>query len=984
MGFMSRKVFPACGHMCVCCPALRTRSRQPVKRYKKLLADIFPKSPDDSPHDRKLVKLCEYAFKNPFRIPKIAAHLEQRIYKELRNDHIKYIIIAMEAYNKLLLVCKQQMPYFAMSLFNVVVELLDNTKQDSLRILGCQTLTRFIYSQPDGTYARNIEILVPKLCKMACETGDEHSKRCLKASSLQCISSLIWFMAEFLYIFSGFDDIVHVTLDNYLQDAHVVDDAENGEAHHNWVDEVVRSECRGAGSPSDIIIRPRPEKKDPSLLTREEIDAPIVWAQICIQKMAELAKESTTMRQVLDPMFIYFDTRRHWVPQQGLAKVVLSDMLYFMEGSGNEQSILSAIIRHLEHKNIAHDPLVKANIVKVVAALARQLRSEAIVVETGIMSDLCRHLKKCLQASVLSTGEQHADLNAMLRKSIEDCLLEMAKGVDDVQQLFDMMALTLEKPTPVGVTARVTVQSMLILAHIISLASSCSHSQQDFPESLLLQLLKTMIHRDAEARIVAHQIFSVLLVSTFNHPDESMRCQSRSTPVFASAAALLEKLRREKDGNKVDKHGNHVQYDYKEKEWRQGWILKRSPTFCKLTSIIDRTVWLPVSADTEPYIVKLSEDQICHLLSAFWIQAALPDNMPSNFEAISHSFNLTVISSHLRIPNYAVVRFFQLPLSLRSISLDPNYGMLPPSCKRSLFVLATAMLMSAAKVYHIINLCDFLKSSVSYDVDPYVEIGDDQQLYVKSQADVKEYRSATDHQTALYALSELREGIHESDKAVLDLIVQSLSGIVELDKDELTTQLSAGFRPDDSLIFGPQSWHDVDHLQALSIPKESLSFDGDFLASGTNEDDTISDSSVSGLSCVIPRVSASSAHVISVGQLLQSAFEEACQVAGTAVSTSPLPYSAMTYHCEALGTCAMKNLSNWLNHEAHEAKSADQLVLTLPITSDVTGPRQEGGISTEPWLAMRLPPASPFDNFLRAVNRRGAPFSPSVMSSSRG
>lgn len=45
MGFISRKIFPACGNMCVCCPAMRSRSRQPVKRYKKLLAEIFPKSP---------------------------------------------------------------------------------------------------------------------------------------------------------------------------------------------------------------------------------------------------------------------------------------------------------------------------------------------------------------------------------------------------------------------------------------------------------------------------------------------------------------------------------------------------------------------------------------------------------------------------------------------------------------------------------------------------------------------------------------------------------------------------------------------------------------------------------------------------------------------------------------------------------------------------------------------------------------------------
>lgn len=40
------------------------------------------------------------------------------------------------------------------------------------------------------------------------------------------------------------------------------------------------------------------------------------------------------MRRVLDPMFVYFDSGRHWVSRQGLALFVLSDMSYFMENSG--------------------------------------------------------------------------------------------------------------------------------------------------------------------------------------------------------------------------------------------------------------------------------------------------------------------------------------------------------------------------------------------------------------------------------------------------------------------------------------------------------------------------------------------------------------------------------------------------------------------------------------------------------------------------
>lgn len=47
--------------------------------------------------------------------------------------------------------------------------------------------------------------------------------------------------------------------------------------------------------------------------------------------------------------------------------------------------------------------------------------------------------------------------------------------------------------------------------------------------------------------------------------------------------------------------------------------------------------------------MRLSEDQVAHLLSAFWIQATLSDNLPANIEAISHSFILTIISSRLKV-----------------------------------------------------------------------------------------------------------------------------------------------------------------------------------------------------------------------------------------------------------------------------------------------------------------------------------------------
>lgn len=60
--------------------------------------------------------------------------------------------------------------------------------------------------------------------------------------------------------------------------------------------------------------------------------------------MVELAKESSTMRLILDPMFVYFDERRHWLVPHGLAVMVLSDMSYYVEHQGDVIMISSLIV----------------------------------------------------------------------------------------------------------------------------------------------------------------------------------------------------------------------------------------------------------------------------------------------------------------------------------------------------------------------------------------------------------------------------------------------------------------------------------------------------------------------------------------------------------------------------------------------------------------------------------------------------------------
>ncbi|MQL81832.1 hypothetical protein Taro_014296 [Colocasia esculenta] len=557
--------------------------------------------------------------------------------------------------------------------------------------------------------------------------------------------------------------------------------------------------------------------------------------------------------------------------------------------------------------------------------------------------------------------------------------------IDNAQPLFDMMTITLEELPAIAVVSRAVIGSLLILAHIISISINHSHSQTVFPEALLLQLLKAMMHPDVETRVGGHQIFSVLLIRTPGHQKqeyvyEPKKWQSKSASAFASATALLEKLRREKECLNSDKHANDAHDDVKEKEMndeehKHGLAQKNSPNFYKINcSIMERTAASAGPVEPETHITVLSEDQISQLLSAFWMQANQPDNLPYNFEAISHSYSLTLLSSRLKSLNQnLIVHFFQLPLSLRSLSLDLK-GVSSAAQQRSVFTLSMAMLGFAGKIFQIPELNDSLKSLKSIYDDPYLCVSDDFQVYVRPLADMKEYNSETDQKVASVSLTLLIKSAGDFGGLLQHIVVQNLCNLTDLCEEDLDKRLSETFTPDDELLFGPKSVLDWVRIPEVAHSEESLSFDEECSRTSSVGGDIISGSPAPDLPHYVSKMPTlpSLPHVISVGQLLESALQVAGQVAGTCVSTSPLPYGTMASQCEALGVGTRRKLSCWLG-------SNDELTLDKPSTlcgckqlatereRNFSDFEQEGFTRSEPWLALRLPPASPFDNFLKAA-----------------
>lgn len=211
------------------------------------------------------------------------------------------------------------------------------------------------------------------------------------------------------------------------------------------------------------------------LILREAAKNPSYWSMICLVNMTRLAKEATTVRRVLEPLFHCFDTENYWSPGRGHAFVVLAYMQYLLEESGyyfkltaspytsrngkfslffivalfpfisilwfcanfyfsgeNSHLLLSILVKHLDHKNVSKNPDMQISIIDITTELAKNAKQQASVTIIGAITDLVKHLRKCMVHSTNDSSPRDSsdEWKKRLQPALENCIAHLSNKVD--------------------------------------------------------------------------------------------------------------------------------------------------------------------------------------------------------------------------------------------------------------------------------------------------------------------------------------------------------------------------------------------------------------------------------------------------------------------------------------------------------------------------------------------------------------------------
>ncbi|XP_013181895.1 PREDICTED: protein EFR3 homolog cmp44E isoform X2 [Papilio xuthus] len=471
---VSRTVYMTC--CCGCCSALRPR-------YKRLVDNIFPASPQDGLVKSNMEKLTFYSLSSPEKLDRIGEYLFQKASRDIYRRRHGFVIIAMEAMDQLLLACHSQtLNLFVESFLKMVQKLLEST-DPQLQILATQSFVRFANIEEDTpSYHRRYDFFVSKFSAMCHSNhGDKPTRDKIRLAGIQ-----------------GLQGVIRKTVSDDL--------VENiWEAQH--MDKIVPS----------LLYNMQVAEKYETVSCMETDgrdgveDDPTRLAEACLRELVGRASFGH-IRSVLRPVLTHFDRHELWVPND--FAVHTFKIIMFSIQAQYSYSVVEALMQHLDAGSgggaaRTRVRAARASVLSNIVAIAAADSVGPSVLE--IINNLLTNLR----ASVARDSEKESE-EKLYQEALINALGEFADHLPDYQKIDIMMFIVSKIPSGqrAGKPAKpdVMLQSILLKSLLkVGTTYKTTELSKAFPAAFLEALLRLSSAGESCTRALLQRILHTLL-----------------------------------------------------------------------------------------------------------------------------------------------------------------------------------------------------------------------------------------------------------------------------------------------------------------------------------------------------------------------------------------------------------------------------------------------------------------------------------------
>ncbi|XP_058831019.1 protein EFR3 homolog cmp44E isoform X1 [Topomyia yanbarensis] len=484
------------GCCCGCCSALRPR-------YKRLVDNIFPVNPEDGLVKSNMEKLTFYSLRSPEKLDRIGEYLYQRASKDINRKRYKFVEIAMEAMDLLLMACHAQiLNLFVESFLRMVQKLMEDVNP-TLQIMATNSFVRFANIEEDTpSYHRRYDFFISKFSSMCFGNNDDLELRDnIRMAGIKGLQGVIRKTVS--------DDLV----ENIWEKQHM--------------EKIVPSLLYNMQSSSESKVVD--QEATPS--------TPPVLAEAVLRELVSRASFGH-IRAVLKPLLTHLDNHKLWVPNRFAIDTFRIVMISIQPQYS--YTVVETLMSHLD-QNLASSPKTRTSLAVVLSKIIAIAAGESVGPSAlDIINNLLTHLKTSVSTQHESTPEE-----TQYQEALINALGEFANHHPDYQKIEIMLFIMNTVPDPSKKSKGDILLQNILLKSLLKVGTQYRtvSFEKAFPVSFLQPLLKMARASSVAIRVIVMQILQQLLdrhqnqhlmnvISINNYPTLTMEQPSRSDILF--------------------------------------------------------------------------------------------------------------------------------------------------------------------------------------------------------------------------------------------------------------------------------------------------------------------------------------------------------------------------------------------------------------------------------------------------------------------